>query len=147
LPDREDRDLRRLFQNLQDQDRHHVPDFQAMMARVREEAAASGAEIPETQNGIRRLPRRIPRKLAWGGSLLAAAAAAFLLLVQTGGTSDSEFVQVVQSFTSDPAAGAWKSPTDGLLDLPGSEILSTVPSIGGSPWLSDPGSAPRRNEL
>jgi hypothetical protein len=143
LPSQEDRDLQRRFQDLHDEDRHRVPDFQAMMARAREEASVSERMALEERKGL----RRVPRKLAWGGSLLAAAAAAFLLLLETGGTSDSEFVQVVQTFSANPAAGAWKSPTDGLLDLPGSEILSTVPSIGGSLWLSDPGSAPRKNEL
>jgi hypothetical protein len=143
LPNQEDQDLRKLYQNLHEEDRQRVPDFQVMMARVREELSVSGQEVLKERKRL----LRFPRKVAWGGILLAAAAAVFILLLDPGGTSDSEFVQVVQTFSADPAAGAWKSPTDGLLDLPGSEILSTVPSIGGSLWLSDPGAAPRRNEL
>jgi len=113
------------------------------MNRAREEAFRSGLEIhPEGREA-----RRFPRSLAWGGSLLAAAAAAVLLLVQIPGTSDSEFVQVVQAFSSDPASGAWKSPTDALLDVPGAEILFTVPSIRTSRWLLEPRPNPKRNEL
>jgi len=137
-----DQELRGLFHDLQEEDRQQAPDFRTLMNRAREEASGSGLEIhPES-----RVTRRIPRRLAWGGSLMAAAAAAVLLLFQIPGTSDSEFVQVVQAFSTDPASGAWKSPTDALLDLPGAQILSTVPSIGTSRWLMDPRPTPRRNE-
>ncbi len=143
LHSRDDQDLKGRFQALRDEDQQQVPDFEKVMARVRAEAATAGEEIHPLV-----LPHRsVPRKLAWGGSLLAAAATATLLLIQLAGTSDSEFVQVVQGFSNNPAAGAWRSPTDGLLKLPGSEILSTFPSVGESPWLSGIGSAPRRNEL
>jgi hypothetical protein len=87
------------------------------------------------------------RRLAWGGSLLAAACAATLLLIQIPDRGDAEFERVVQSFASDPATGAWRSPTDALLDLPGAEILSTVPNIGSRRWARPAGDDPRRNEL
>ena len=138
-----DQDLRGLFHDLQEEDLQQAPEFRTLMNRARGDASGSGLEIhPEN-----RVTHRIPRRLAWGGSLLAAAAATVLLLVQLPGTSDSEFVQVVQAFSSDPASGAWKSPTDALLDLPGAQILSSVPSIGTSRWLMDPRPKPRRNEL
>jgi hypothetical protein len=144
LPDREkDHDLRGLFRRLREEDGEKVPEFGALMARAREEAARSGMEAPPVRGAIRRFNRR----LAWGGSLLAAAAAVALLLGRIPGTSDSEFVQVVQAYTSNPASGAWKSPTQSLLHLPGTKVLSTVPSLGTKPLLMDARPALRRNEL
>jgi len=143
LRDREDQELRGLFRHLQNQDQRQIPDFGTLMARAREEASRSGLEaLPGN-----RASRRLPRRLAWGGSFLAAAAMATLLLVQPPGTSESEFVQVVQTFSSNPASGAWESPTDALLDFPGKELLTTVPSISSRRWLLDPSGNPRRNEL
>jgi hypothetical protein len=139
----EDQELRDLFQDLREEERKGVPSFEILMERAKEEASRSGLELPLRYGR----GRRVPRSFAWGGSLLVAAAAAVVLFLRLPGTSDSEFVQVVQSYTSDPAAGAWKSPTDGLLDLPGSEILSTVPSIGTGRWLLDSGAPPQRNDL
>jgi len=138
-----DQDLRGLFRHLQEDDGQEVPEFEALMTRAREEAARTGLELHPGMGRSRRLSRR----LAWRGSLLAAAAAAVILLAQMPGTSDSEFERVVRAFSADPASGAWKSPTDALLDLPGNKILSTVPSIGNSRWLMDPRPTPRRNEL
>lgn len=144
LPDHEeDQDLRGLFQQLREEDRKRAPEFGILWARAREEAAGSG---PETFSR-RRATRRFPLRLVWGGSLLAAAAAATLLLARIPSTSDSEFVQVVQAYTSNPASGAWKSPTRSLLDLPGTTVLSTVPSLGTNRLLMVPRPAPRRNEL
>lgn len=137
-----DRDLERRFDALKATEEPQVPDFRTMMARVEAKAAEDGHSLTETPKH-----RRIPRRIAWGGSLLAAAAAAAILLIQLDQTSDSEFVQVVQTFSNNPAAGAWKSPTDGLLDLPGNDILSTVPSIGRTPLSTGLGATPRRNEL
>ena len=143
MRNRDDEDLRGLFKDLREEDRKRIPEFGILMARARREAVESGLRLHDAG----KYTFRISRKLAWRGSLLAAAAAAALLLIQVPHTSDSEFVQVVQRFSADPASGAWKSPTDGLLDLPGNTILSTVPSIGTSQWLLDPGPNPRRNEL
>jgi hypothetical protein len=100
-------------------------------------------EIPVSSKAHRLTARR----LAWGGSLLAAAAAAFLILLPSRRTSEAEFVQVVQMFSADPASGAWRSPTDALLDLPGNEVLSTIPTIGSKQWILGPSADRRRNEL
>ena len=135
-------DLEVLFQDLQETETARVPDFRSMMDQARAEAAESGpGAIPVRQSRV------LPKRLAWGGSLLAAAAAAVLILIQVPATSDAEFVQVVQAYSSNPAAGAWASPTDGLLNVPGNKILSTMPSIGTNRRLLDPGSEPQRNEL
>ena len=137
----EDRDLKGLFNILRDEERGEIPAFQILMARAREEAL--GLEEPTARRALR--PH--PRKLVWGGSLLAAAAAAVLIFLPPRGTSEAEFVQVVQMFSADPASGAWKSPTDALLDVPGSEMLSTIPSVGSRTWLLEPNNRPPRNEL
>jgi hypothetical protein len=138
-----DRDLEGRFEALKATEEPAVPDFHGMMDRVKAQAADAVAAVDAREA---RVPR-IPRRLAWGGSLLAAAAAAAIMLFQPDHTSDSKFVHVVQTFSSNPAAGAWKSPTDGLLNLPGNDILSTVPSIGTNPWPTGTGSSRRRNEL
>lgn len=149
-----DRDLRELFQELREEDRAQAPDFQEMMARVREERSLSHPssdilEMPSRTEPHGRLAAkpRMMRRLAWGGSVLAAACAATVLLIQFPNNPDAEFERVVQSFSSDPASGAWRSPTDALLDLPGGEILSTIPSIGSRRWSQPAGDDPRRNEL
>ena len=152
MRDREDQELRGLFRDLKKKDGERVPDFGTLMARAREEASRSGLEVHTGGGGTRHILEMdvfhfTRRRAAWGGSLLAAAAAAVLLLVQGPGTTDSQFVQAVQAYSSDPALGAWTSPTDALLELPGGEILSTVPSIGTSRLLANPGLSPRRNEL
>jgi hypothetical protein len=84
--------------------------------------------------------------MAWGGGLLAAAAAAVLLLVGLPDTSDSDFVRVVEGYSANPAAGAWKSPTDGLLRLPGDDVLTTIPGIRTSRWRVAPRPNSRRND-
>ena len=139
----EDNHLKGLFDTLRDEDREEVPDFQTLMARAKKEAARTGMEAP-TAKEVHRLTAR---RLAWGGSLLAAAAAAALILLPTRHTSDAEFIQVVQSFSADPSSGAWRSPTDKLLDVPGNEVLNTIPSLGSNKWILEPSTNRRRNEL
>lgn len=139
-------DLKALFQELREKDEGRAPSFEQLMAGVREDAAGAGAR-PGPVAARHRRKRAFPR-LAWGGSLLAAAAAgAALLLLPGRGTSDAEFVTAVRSYSTDPAGGAWRSPTDALLALPGSEVLSTLPSIGGRQWPVISGANPRSNQL
>lgn len=147
MREHEDQDLEGLFGYLQAADRRKAPDFRIIMARARAEAARSGQPHDLLQSPGPRRTKGIPSRLAWGVSLLAAAAAAVLLLLPPHGTSESEFVHVVQAFSRDPASGAWKSPTDALLKVPGSEALSTIPFINLPPSILDWGVDPRRNEL
>jgi hypothetical protein len=139
----EDRDLQGLFDALREKEQDDVPAFRTLLARAKGEASGYGTDT----STVGRPHRLTVRRLAWGGSLLAAAAAAFLFLLSPRGTSDAEFVQVVQMFSGDPASGAWRSPTDALLDLPGSELLNTIPSIGSHRWTLEPSANRRRNEL
>lgn len=153
-----DRDLRELFQELRREDLQRTPAFQESMAEAREGAAASGPLSSRTSpapagSRVSRGPWRIlaapgtPLRLLWKGGLLAAAAVAALLLVRSPGTSEAEFERVVRTFSTDPATGAWKSPTDDLLKLPGLNLLSSVPSLGDKNWPGTPGPRPRRNQL
>lgn len=139
----QDPDLRALFQALREEDGRRAPDFGQLFSEVRR-----GERPPEAPTAADKPAKtQVRRRMAWGGSLLAAAAAAVIWILPGGGTSDAEFVMAVSTFSSDPAAGAWRSPTDALLDLPGSEILSTLPKLGGPNWTTISGTNPRSNQL
>jgi ferric-dicitrate binding protein FerR (iron transport regulator) len=138
-----DPELRQLFQELRARDERAAPPFREIMAGIRR-------EIEEGEGDrLLHLPPRVGtrRRVAWGGSLLAAAAAAILLLLPSRGGSDAEFVRAVRSYSASPAGGAWRSPTDVLLDLPASEVLTTLPRLGGDRWPTGAGSDPRTNSL
>lgn len=124
-----DRDLSALYQGLKDEEQERAPDFARMMAQAREQAGGAPA-AHGTNRGLTPGRRVFRPGLAWASGALAAAAAAVLMFVVPDGP-DAHFEQVVRAFSTDPAAGQWTSPTDGLLQVPGLELLSTVPSIGG----------------
>lgn len=117
----QDPELRALFEAQRHDDASNAPSFTEMMTRGR---AAATAPLSTT------LPvRRTRRRREWAG-LAAAAAIAALIVVPRMRSGDDAFEQAVREFQSDPAMGAWQSPTDGLLDLPGDRLLSTMPSVG-----------------
>jgi hypothetical protein len=123
-----DRELEALYEGLKAEDEKQAPDFARMMAKAHAQAgetAASRADRPAGSGGLFARPR-----LAWAGGAVAAAAAAVLMLMIPRGP-DAHFEEVVRAFSTDPAAGQWTSPTDGLLQVPGVELLSSVPRIGG----------------
>ena len=139
--DRSDEQIRRAFQaQRQDLERSSVPEFDSMLARARAEAAKvpelevvqGGASDEATSAGSPRDPRW--RMATVGGWVsVAAAAAAVALLFVSPGTSeaDREFEALVRAYTNDVAAGALRSPTTSLLDIPGLD-LGAVPSVGSS---------------
>lgn len=119
---RQDADLRARFQAQRREDAGAAPPFARLAARARAEAAqASPAIAPR---------RRRWRHFAYAGGLAAAAAAAVLIIPRSPSSEDA-FEQAVRAFGSDPALGAWRSPTSGLLHVPGSELMTTVPRLGG----------------
>lgn len=133
-----DPDLRALFQALRREDDGLVPPFRRVMEAGRAETgepASSGARTWAARRPLR-------RRLALGGTLLAAAAAAVLLFLPRSRVSEAEFESAVRTYTTSPAGGAWRSPTDALLKLPGNRVLSTLPSLGGGPM---PGRATTRS--
>jgi hypothetical protein len=128
----QDPELRAKFAELRRQDASRAPAFADVMARAQEEVAReSGA------------PRRRPsavtlRRIGWAGGLAAAAALVLLIANPRARSAQDAFERAVRTFQSDPALGAWRSPTDGLLDLPGNRLISTIPSIGtGAPSSPD----------
>jgi len=138
-----DDDLRALFRELREEDERRAPGFQKLWGTLQATASEAGLE----PDAGKRPGGSIRRRLAWGGSLLAAAAAgAALLLLPGQGASDAEFVMAVTSFSTNPAGGAWRSPTDGLLTLPGSEVLNTRPKLGDRRWPTATGALPRSNQ-
>jgi hypothetical protein len=137
-----DHELRDLFQGLRAEDREAAPGFDEMMARVKE-----AQDLPEESRSPRVSWVRRPRRWVLTGGLLAAAVAAAVLLMDTSTTTDARFEEVVRAFASDPALGAWESPTDGLLDVPGIELLRTVPTIGNPRWPGQPQGDPHMNQL
>jgi len=124
-----DPDLRALFQALRRADEDLVPPFSRVM-----EAGTVATEEPSPPGaGTRAAGRPLRRRLALSGTLLAAAAAAIVLLLPRSRVSEAEFESAVRTYTTSPAGGAWRSPTDALLKLPGNRVLSTLPSLGGGP--------------
>ena len=122
----QDPELRARFEAQRRDDAKHTPSFGEMMARTRAEAAR--VADPAAHSVTRRAHWRRYRMGA-----LAAAAIAALIVVPRMRSGDDAFEQAVRAFQSDPALGAWQSPTDGLLDLPGDRLLSTIPTVGTGP--------------
>ena len=119
----QDSELRALFEAQRQDDASHAPTFAELMARAQTKAATAAAPTP--------LPTvRTRRRREWAGGLAAAAAIAALIVIPRMRSGDDAFEQAVRAFQSDPALGAWQSPTDGLLNLPGDRLLSTIPSVG-----------------
>ena len=140
--------LKERFDQLKAEDRVRVPDFAQMYARAQEEASAlAGDPVADTEVIPLMAGRRrgVWRRWPLAAGTLAAAALAGILLLQPDNSvdvGDDEFEALVTAF----AAGnsTWRSPTDGLLAVPGIELLNSVPVIGGpfgSP-LDVPGSPP-----
>lgn len=130
----DDRHLRDAFARLRELDRDRTPDAAAMLARARTEAERlvdagerpGGDDLADARRG-----RARRRGLPWGWpglSVALAAGLAAVLLVASGGDDDADFDRVVQAWAE--TGGAWRAPTDGLLRMPGDEILRTVPRIG-----------------
>jgi hypothetical protein len=131
---RDDEGLRGRFQHLREETEQdgRVPDFDAMMARARADAASSPTlEVVDGGQGARRGPdatrRRVFRLGGWASAALAAALAGLLLL--PADRDGDEFDALVASFSSSTTL---QSPTAGLLDVPGIEFVRSMPSVGGS---------------
>jgi hypothetical protein len=118
-----DTDLRARFDAQRSADRNEAPPFAAMLARAHAEAEAASS-VPRAFN---------VRRLVYASSLAAAAMIAAVLLVPRTASKEAAFEQAVRAFQKDPALGAWQSPTDGLLNVPGSNLITTVPSVGTQP--------------
>ena len=119
--ERQDPELSARFAAQRRVDASQAPSFAEMMARA-QESAESASPVDHRTWGRRRY--------AWTGAVAAAAAIVALIMVPWTRSGDDAFEQAVREFQSDPALGAWQSPTDGLLNLPGDGLLTTIPSVG-----------------
>ncbi len=120
----QDPELRARFEELRRLDASLAPSFADVMARAQAEAARDADATAPRQSRVSL------RRFGWAGALAAAAAIAALIVVPRTGSHEDAFEQAVQAFHANPALGAWRSPTDGLLNLPGSQLISTIPSVG-----------------
>jgi hypothetical protein len=137
--DRLEKELSERFQRLRAQESARAPDFETMLATARERAA-SEVERAQRESGTVVPIRRRGWIGPWGqglaASALAAAAMAVLWLAPTserggGAVSGDDFDALVRSYSEQANGGLWRAPTDGLLQVPGIELVRTVPSIGG----------------
>lgn len=133
-----DETLRERFETLRAADARVAPDFGAMLEQARREMPDIGQRrdplrFPVVADEVRttRQPRRWGRiALLTAGPLLTAAGFAGVWF-NAERQADREFDQVVMAWTQ-TAEQAMRSPTDGLLMLPGDEYLRSVPAVGRS---------------
>jgi hypothetical protein len=120
---RQDTDLRERFEAMRRDDAGRAPRFASLLARAQEEAARDG--------GWRWRSARVAwRRAGWASGLAAAAVIAALIVIPRVRSQEDAFEQAVQAFQTDPALGAWRSPTASLLDVPGSDLITTLPRLG-----------------
>jgi hypothetical protein len=117
----QDTELRARFDAQRRAEASQAPSFASMLARARGAAAAAPALTAS---------RLKLRRFGYASGLAAAAVIAALLVIPRPRSSEDAFEQTVRAFHSNPALGAWRSPTDGLLNVPGSQLISNVPSFG-----------------
>ena len=126
--ERENDALRDAYQRLRSETEGsaRVPDFGAMMARAKEEAARPSMAVVAGRGR----PRRALVVGGWATVALAAAIAGILLVDSRGGGDEQRFEHLVATYTADAAGGVWTSPTAGLLDVPGMSFTRSMPSVG-----------------
>jgi hypothetical protein len=139
LPD--DDGLRERFQELRDEAAQpvRVPDFGAMLDQARADGAARPSfEVVDGGASVlgAGTHRRFLRAGAWASAALAATLAGLLLTDRR--PSDDDFAELVAAYATDASGGAWRSPTSGLLAVPGMELTRSVPSIGAPVRGLDP---------
>ena len=135
---RGDDGLRDRFQELRAETEQSggAPEFGALMARA---AARPALEVIE--GGLTWSRRRVVRVGGWASAALAATVAG-LLLTSRGPSEDDEFARLVAAYAADASAGVWQSPTSGLLEVPGIDLVRSLPSIGTSVRGLDPSARP-----
>jgi hypothetical protein len=118
----QDTELRARFAAQRAAEAQQAPSFASTMARAR--AGATDAAPAISPHTLRL------RRFVYSAGLAAAAVIAALLVIPRPQSSEDAFEQAVRAFQSNPATGAWQSPTDGLLNVPGSQLITTVPRVG-----------------
>jgi anti-sigma factor RsiW len=115
------------FEEMRKQDAMSAPAFGPMLARAR-----AAAPVPSVPTGIAPLAPAPAwthtRRLALGAPLLLAAALGAIWIIPDW-MKEREFERTVSEWSLQEAT--LRSPTDGLLMVPGSEFLGRAPSFGG----------------
>jgi hypothetical protein len=124
---RGDGDLRARFGELRADAERRAPSFRAVMERAADQARAQPTLAVVSGGSTSR--RRVLKIGAWVSAAVAAALAG-VLLMDRGPSEDEQFVELVAAYTADVSGGAWRSPTSGLLQVPGMDLVRAVPSIG-----------------
>jgi hypothetical protein len=110
------------------------PELAERMTRLKAEEAQHAPQFAETYRIVIRrsdgLRRARTRRWAVVATTLAAAALAGILL--TAPDADAEFEALVASYSGALWGEHWRAPTDGLLNVPGMDLINTIPTIGGS---------------
>lgn len=136
--ERDDDPMRERFAELRTETRAsgRVPDVDAMLSRARAEAAAA-PDLRVVDGGAPRAAPFRPRRRfvlagAWTSAALAAAVAG-LILTGRGGSDDEdlEFERLVATYATELGPAVRRSPTSSLMQVPGMELLRSVPSLGG----------------
>jgi hypothetical protein len=119
-------DLRALFAHLKEEQRARTPSFHATVAAAR-----------------RRRPR--PRR-----ALRVAAAAAAIVVISLAYQQREAAVRRERARAEVRhgllAGSRWATPTDFLLNTPGSRLLRTVPTFGSDTWIGTSKTLRTRNQ-
>ena len=153
MTERDDQRLGQRFEELRAESRGPgaAPDFASMMAEAKRQAAEAPAlEVAAGSSGSTDAdPRRAGirshgrwARLAGWASVAAAAAVAGLMVMDRAPSADQEFERLVAAYSAEPGGAAWRSPTSGLLNVPGIDLTRSVPSIGGPVRGLDPSDRP-----
>jgi hypothetical protein len=125
-----DQDLRERFGELRAEveGARRSPSFAAVLARASADAEAQPT-LGVVRGGAFAPRRRVVVAGAWASAALAATVAG-LLLFDRGPSEDEQFAELVASYAA-MSAGAMRSPTSGLLNVPGMDLMRGLPTIGG----------------
>lgn len=127
----DDRHLREAFRHLRswaEGPERSPPSFQVMLERARRQAK----NVPR-RPGLGGLWRRPGRPLPWPRTAvrtgLAAAAVAGILLMSGARDPEVEFRRLISTYAA-TSQSLSMSPTSRLLEVPGLELVRSVPSVG-----------------
>ena len=96
-----------------------------LFARQRADESAHTRSFAQTVAAARRRGRRVgARRTMWLVGAAAAAAIVVATVMVPGGTGEG-----TTRVTAELSSVRWRSPTDFLLETPGSELLRTTPRI------------------
>jgi hypothetical protein len=121
-----------------------APEFEAVLDRARADLIAAPRLDVEAggSSDVRAHSRGRTLRIGGWASAAVAATVAALLLTDGWADADAEFEALVASYSADVTAGGWRSPTSSLLDVPGMELVRTLPSIGAPARGLDPATRP-----